>query len=168
MWHGIGVILISTKKQFMPITTGLYFDCTNNMAEYEACAMGILVALESKVRVQEVYGDSALVINHLNQEWETQDKKLIPYFTYIKELSLQFDKITFHHVPCENNQLAGVLATLSSMFQIIRNDEIPPIKMESRDHPTYCHIVEEETDEKLWYYDIKHYLINREYLPRIS
>lgn len=103
----------------------LCFDCTNNMAEYEACAMGVLAALESKVKVLEVYGDSALVINQLNQEWETRDKKLIPYFTYIKELSLEFDKITFHHVPREDNQLADALATLSSMFQINRNDEIP-------------------------------------------
>ncbi|XP_073224733.1 uncharacterized protein [Cicer arietinum] len=85
------------------------------MAEYEACAMGILAALEPKVKVVEVYGDLTLVINQLNQEWETRDEKLIPYFSYIKELSLQFDKITFHHVSRENNQLADVLATLSSI-----------------------------------------------------
>ncbi|XP_027186117.1 uncharacterized protein [Cicer arietinum] len=98
----------------------------------------------------------------------TRDKKLIPYFTYIKELFLQFDKITFHHVPRENNQLADALATLSSMFQISRNDEILSIKMESRDHPACCHVMEEETDGKLWYHDIKHDLINLEYPSRIS
>ncbi|XP_012567648.1 uncharacterized protein [Cicer arietinum] len=168
MGHGIGVVLISPKKKFIPITARLCFDCTNNMAEYEACAMGVLAALESKAKVLEVYGDSALVINQLNQEWETRDKKLIPYFTYIKELSLEFDKITFHHVPREDNQLADALATLSSMFQINRNDEIPSIKMESRDYPAYCHVMEEETDGKPWYHDIKHYLINREYPPGIS
>ncbi|XP_004514813.1 uncharacterized protein [Cicer arietinum] len=138
------------------------------MAEYEACAMGTLVALESKAKVLEVYGDSTLVINQLNHEWETRDKKLIPYFTYIKELSLQFDKITFHHVPQENNQLVDALATLSSMFQISQNDEIPSIKMESRDHPAYCHVMEEEIGGKSWNHDIKHYLINKEYPPAIS
>nr|XP_027186329.1 uncharacterized protein LOC113784372 [Cicer arietinum] len=168
MGHGIGVVLISPKKKFIPITARLCFDCTNNMAEYEACAMGVLAALESKAKGLGVYGDSALVINQLNQEWETRDKKLIPYFTYIKELSLEFDKITFHHVPREDNQLADALATLSSMFQINRNDEIPSIKMESRDYPAYCHVMEEETDGKPWYHDIKHYLINREYPPGIS
>nr|XP_027186402.1 uncharacterized protein LOC113783896 [Cicer arietinum] len=75
MGHGIGVVLISPKKKFIPITARLCFDCTNNMAEYEACAMGVLAALESKAKVLEVYGDSALVINQLNQEWETRDKK---------------------------------------------------------------------------------------------
>ncbi|XP_027186801.1 uncharacterized protein [Cicer arietinum] len=168
MGHGIRVVLISPKKKFIPITTQLCFDCTNNMAEYEACAMGILAALESKAKVLEVYRDSALVINQLNQEWETRDKKLIPYFTYIKELFLEFDKITFHHVPREDNQLVDALATLSFMFQINQNDEIPSNKMESRDYPAYCHVMEEETDGKLWYHDIKHYLINREYPPGIS
>ncbi|XP_073224697.1 uncharacterized protein [Cicer arietinum] len=159
MGHGIGVVLISPKKKFIPITARLCFDCTNNMGEYEACAMRVLAALESKAKVLEVYGDSTLVINQLNQEWETRDKKLIPYFTYTKELSLEFDKITFHHVPREDNQLADALATLSSMFQI---------KMESRDYPAYFHVMEEETDGKPWYHDIKHYLINREYPPGIS
>ncbi|XP_027188628.1 uncharacterized protein [Cicer arietinum] len=71
MGHWIEVVLIFPEKQFIPITMSLCFDCTNNMAEYETCAMGILTALESKAKVLEVYGDSALVINQLNQEWET-------------------------------------------------------------------------------------------------
>ncbi|XP_027192689.1 uncharacterized protein [Cicer arietinum] len=100
--------------------------------------------------------------------WETRDKKLILYFTYIKELSFEFDKITFHHVPQENNQLADFLATLSSMFQINRNNEFPSIKMESRDHHAYCNVMEEETNGEPWYHDIKHYLKNREYPPEIS
>ncbi|XP_027191103.1 uncharacterized protein [Cicer arietinum] len=118
MGHVIGVVLISPEKNFIPTTRRLCFDCTNNMAENEAFAMEIFAALESKVKVLEVYGYSTLEINQLNQEWGTRDKKLIPYFTYIKELSLEFDKITFHHVPQENNQLADALATLSSMFEI--------------------------------------------------
>ncbi|XP_073219681.1 uncharacterized protein [Cicer arietinum] len=40
--------------------------------------------------------------------------------------------------------------------------------MESRDHHAYYHVMEEETNGKLGYHDIKHYLINREYPPGIS
>ncbi|XP_052484280.1 uncharacterized protein LOC105786759 [Gossypium raimondii] len=50
----------------------LDFDCTNNMAEYEACIMGIRAAIERKIKVLEVYGDSALVIYQLKGEWETK------------------------------------------------------------------------------------------------
>jgi len=39
--HGIGAVLISTEKQYIPMTARLCFECTNNIAEYEACVMGI-------------------------------------------------------------------------------------------------------------------------------
>ena len=39
--HGIGVMLVLTDKECLPFTTRLCFDCTNNMAEYEAWALGI-------------------------------------------------------------------------------------------------------------------------------
>jgi len=41
MGHGIGAVLISPENQYIPVTARLCFDCTNNIAEYEACAMGI-------------------------------------------------------------------------------------------------------------------------------
>ncbi|MCQ7416345.1 reverse transcriptase domain-containing protein, partial [Salmonella enterica] len=39
--HGIGAILISPRGELFPLTAKLCFDCTHNMAEYEACSMGI-------------------------------------------------------------------------------------------------------------------------------
>ena len=39
--HGIGVVLVSPDKQYIPFTARLCFDCTNNTTEYEACALGI-------------------------------------------------------------------------------------------------------------------------------
>ena len=35
--HGIGAILISLEGEYCPFTVRLNFDCTNNVAEYEAC-----------------------------------------------------------------------------------------------------------------------------------
>src|ERR1044072_8041303 len=84
--HGIGAVLISPEKKYIPITARLCFDCTNNMAEYEACALGLQAALESRIRNLEVFGDTALVIYQLKEEWETRDAKLIPYQAFIKEL----------------------------------------------------------------------------------
>ncbi|ESW15957.1 hypothetical protein PHAVU_007G117300 [Phaseolus vulgaris] len=46
--HGIWVVLISPKNQYIPMITRLCFDCTNNIVEYEACVMGIRAAIESK------------------------------------------------------------------------------------------------------------------------
>jgi len=127
--HGIGAVLISPEKQYTPMTARLCFDCTNNIAEYEACAMGIRAAIEYKARHLCVYGDSALVIHQVKGEWETRDQKLITYKAYIKGLIEYFDEIEFHHISREDNQLANALATLSSMFVISQEEELPIIKM---------------------------------------
>ena len=66
--HGIGAVLISPKNHYISMTTRLCFSCTNNVAEYKACAMGILAAIESKVKVLKVYGDSTLVVHQLKGE----------------------------------------------------------------------------------------------------
>jgi len=66
--HGIGAMLIYPEIQYIPMTTRLCFNCTNNIAEYEACAMGIRAAIESKEKVLKVYDDSTLVIHQLKGE----------------------------------------------------------------------------------------------------
>jgi len=143
--------------------TRLCFSCTNNVAEYEVCAMGVRVAIESKAKVLEVYGDLALVIHQLRGEWETRDQKLILYRAYLKGLAKYFNSIVFHHIPREDNQLVDALATLSSMFELNQEESLPLIKFESHEQPAYCHFIEEELDGKPWYFDIKHYLKDHKY-----
>ena len=43
--HGIGVVLINPKGEYCPFTMRLDFNCTNNVEKYEACAMGLQVAI---------------------------------------------------------------------------------------------------------------------------
>ena len=65
---GIGVLLISLKGTHIPFSCRLNFPATNNAIEYEACIMGLRVALGLGVKELEVYGDSALIIS------QTQNK----------------------------------------------------------------------------------------------
>jgi len=109
-----------------------------------------------------VYGDSALVIHQLRGEWETRDHKLIPYQAYIKELASFFDEISFHHIPREENQMADALATLASMFQLRPDGDLPYIEFRCRGKPAHCCLVEEEQDDKPWYFDIKWYVDSKE------
>ncbi|XP_052489917.1 uncharacterized protein LOC128042567 [Gossypium raimondii] len=68
MGNLIRAVLVSPNKDHYPFTSKLDFDCTNNIAEYEACIMDIRVDIECKIKVLEVYGDSALVIYQLKGE----------------------------------------------------------------------------------------------------
>ena len=136
--RGVGAILISPKGNHFPFTAKLSFDSTNNVAEYEACVMGLQAAIEKKIKKLTVYGDSALVIYQLNGEWETRDSKLVPYQEFIKGLIEQFEEITFKHLPREENYLADALATLATMFKVNANAKTQLVKLEVRESQAHC------------------------------
>ena len=60
---GIGVLLISPKGIHIQFFGRLNFPATNNATKYEACIMGLWVALGLRVKELEVYGDSTLIIS---------------------------------------------------------------------------------------------------------
>ena len=151
---GVRAALISPENQCIPFTAKLGFDCMNNMAEYEAFALGIHVTIDFNIKLLKVYGDSALVIHQLRGEWETRDHKLIPYQTYIKKLVEFFDDVSFHHVPREENQMVDALATLESMFQLTPHGDMPYIEFICRGKLVHSCLIEEEHDGKHWYFDI--------------
>ena len=83
--RSVGAMLISPQGNHYPFTAKLSFDCTNNVAEYEVCVMGLQAAIEKKIKKLTVYGDLALVICQLNGEWKIRDSKLVPYQEFIKD-----------------------------------------------------------------------------------
>ncbi|XP_012458231.1 uncharacterized protein LOC105779026 [Gossypium raimondii] len=161
--NGIGAIIVSPNGDH-PFTSKLDFDCTNSMAEYEACIMGIRTAIERKIKILEVYGDSTLVIYQLKGEWETRDPKLIRYQRLVLELIEEFDNITFCYLPREENQMVDALATLASMIKLNKLEDMKLIQISVYETPAHCYSIEEvENDNRPWYQDILLYVKNREY-----
>ena len=66
--HRIEAVLVTLKGEYCPFTTRLDFNCTNNMAKYEACFMGLPTAIDKRVKELDVYGDLALIIYQLRGE----------------------------------------------------------------------------------------------------
>ncbi|XP_050916438.1 uncharacterized protein LOC127131568 [Lathyrus oleraceus] len=97
--NGVGCVIASTTGFHVSFIARICFDCTNNMAEYEACIYGIEAAIDMRIKILEVYGDSTLVINQVNGNWETQNENLIPYKEHVLKLIPYFDQITFEHIP---------------------------------------------------------------------
>ncbi|XP_012435421.1 uncharacterized protein LOC105762046 [Gossypium raimondii] len=163
--NGIGAVLVSPDGDHYPFTSKLDFDFTNNMAEYEACIMGIHASIKRKIKVLAVYGDLALVIYQLKGEWETRGPKLISYRKLVLELIEEFDDITFCYLPRDENQMTDVLATLASMIKVNKQEDVKPIQMSIYDAPAHCCNVdeEEEKEDNPWYQDILRYVKNREY-----
>ncbi|KAE8676162.1 Tubulin alpha-1 chain [Hibiscus syriacus] len=166
--RGIGAVLISPENVYYPFTSRLEFFCTNNMAEYEACVMGLKAAIERKIKFLKIYGDSSLVVYQLRGEWETKDPKLLEYRNFTLELVKEFERVTFNYLPREENQMADALATLAAMFQATKKVDMMPIKMQVYEIPAHCYSVEEEVDGKPWYHDILQYIKNQSYPPNAS
>lgn len=64
------------------------------MAEYEACIFGRKVAIDLRIKILEVYGDSTLVISQVKGDREARDHKLIPYKEHVLKLISYFDENT--------------------------------------------------------------------------
>ncbi|XP_050915999.1 uncharacterized protein LOC127131109 [Lathyrus oleraceus] len=161
--HGIGEVLMSPKNFHLPFTTKLYFTCTSNMVEYEACILGLEEAIELRIKILKVYGDSALVIHQIRDDWKKRHANIIPYRDYVLKLLAKFDKITFSDIPREENQMADALATLASMYKLIWHNHQPNIEIRHFDEHVHCLTTTEESDDKPWFFDIKHYLDKQEY-----
>ncbi|XP_075092027.1 uncharacterized protein LOC142172143 [Nicotiana tabacum] len=152
---GIGAILISPTVQHYPATARLRFFCTNNTAEYEACIMGMNMAVDLDVEELLIMGDSNLIIRQAQGEWETRDIKLIPYKQHVEDLSKWFKSVKFRYIPRFHNELADALATLAAMLSYPGNVHINPLEIQIRERHGYCNAVEIEPDVQPWCVDAK-------------
>ncbi|XP_070007964.1 uncharacterized protein [Nicotiana sylvestris] len=160
---GIGAILISPIGYHFPAIAQLRFFCTNNTVEYEACIMGLKMAIDLDVHELLVMGDSDLLIRQAQGKWETRDIKLIPYRQCVRDLSKRFKSIEFRYIPRFHNELADALATLASMLPYPGNTYIDPLEIQVQNQHGYCNTIETEPDGEPWYHDIKRFLKTREY-----
>ncbi|XP_070025847.1 uncharacterized protein [Nicotiana sylvestris] len=67
---GIGAVLISETVHHYPVTTQLWFYCTNNMVEYEVCILGLRMAVDIGVQEVLVLGDSDLLVHQIQGKRE--------------------------------------------------------------------------------------------------
>ncbi|KAH7867306.1 hypothetical protein Vadar_031754 [Vaccinium darrowii] len=151
----------------MPAVAKLLFEegnvVTNNIAEYEACILGLRMALQYEILELTVWGDSDLIIQQSNETFKTRDPKLAPYHQKVKELRQRFNDNKFIHIPRTDNSFADALATLAAAIQFDEGEEIPAIQIELRHSPAYCSAVAEELDGHPWYHDIKRYMQSQTY-----
>ena len=86
---------------------------TNNQAEYKAVIAGLEKAKQLGAKEAEMYLDSELVVQQLNQKYKVKNKDLAPLFVKIWNLSINFKKVTYQHIPREKNKEADRLANLA-------------------------------------------------------
>lgn len=60
--------------------------------------IGLQIVVQWKIRDLQVYGDSQLIINQVNDDYETKDENLTPYKQLAEELKQHFANITFEQI----------------------------------------------------------------------
>ncbi|XP_070007433.1 uncharacterized protein LOC142165436 [Nicotiana tabacum] len=141
----IGAVLI---LKHYPASANIRFSCTNNMAEHEACILGIKMAVDMNIKELLVIGDFDLLIHQVQGEWSTKNVKILSYLHCLKQLCKEFPKIEFRHAPKIQNEFADALTTLSSMIQHLDKNYIDSVEIEIKDQHAYCLHVNEEPDGK--------------------
>jgi ribonuclease HI len=87
------------------------------------------------------YGDSKVVIEQVNKEWDCVKDTINAYYAEIHKLEGHFAGIEFQHVPRNNNVAANVLSKLSSKRALVpagvfvQDLRKPSIKLLDPDNP---------------------------------
>ncbi|XP_070045312.1 uncharacterized protein [Nicotiana tomentosiformis] len=60
---GIRVVLVLDTGQHYPVSAKLRFSCTNNIAEYKACILGLKLVVDMNIQELLLIGDTDLLIH---------------------------------------------------------------------------------------------------------
>jgi len=111
---GAGVILEGPGGVLVEQSLKFSFKTSNNQAEYEALAAGMLLAKEMGICHLIARSDSLLVTGQVNGDFAARDPQLARYLEYVKSLATAFTTFELIHVPREDNNRADLLSKLAS------------------------------------------------------
>ncbi|MDP3784477.1 MAG: ribonuclease HI family protein [bacterium] len=108
----LGVVIQDSKGQTIKKYGEALGVKTNNEAEYAAVVSALkkIKALYGKEKTKkmavEMRMDSEFVMKQLNGEYKIEEERLFPFFIKVWNLKMDFNKISFTHVPREKNREA--------------------------------------------------------------
>jgi ribonuclease HI len=111
---GAGVLLIPPQKGQLKYVLQIHYKASNNGAEYEALIHGLQIAVSLGIKRLLAFGDSKVVIEQVNKEWDCVKDIMDAYCAEICKLEGHFEAIEFQHVPRNNDIAADVLSKLGS------------------------------------------------------
>ncbi|CAL2230424.1 unnamed protein product [Prunus armeniaca] len=115
MASGAGIVLEEPLKIRHCYSFKLDFQCTNNMAEYEALIIGLEMLVELGIQSVEILGDFIVVL---------------------KQIAGEYKEATWEHIPREENFAANELAQVATGIQMPEDCVQRIIKVEKKSLPS--------------------------------
>ncbi|XP_026435146.1 uncharacterized protein LOC113332861 [Papaver somniferum] len=122
-YGGAGIVFETHKKELLSFAFKLDFECSNNVAEYEALILGLRLAEELNLGAIDIKGDSKLVTNQISGDFQVKEAHLAPYRAEAQELIARRGSIFVEHTGRSTNKHADVMDTLAAKIQLNESDE---------------------------------------------
>jgi ribonuclease HI len=111
---GAGVLFISPRGEQLKYVFQILWEVSNNEAEFEALLYRLCLAISLGIKRLFVYGDSLLVVQQVNKEWDCNKETMDAYVQEVHKLENKFSGLEVHHVLREYNVGADILSKLGS------------------------------------------------------
>lgn len=95
---------------------------SNNEVECKALIIGLELALELPIEHLIIYGDSILVVRHINGFYHIKNLRLMPYFKRAKKLAQLLWAIQIKYAGCGYNTQEDALTSLDTSLTHPKDD----------------------------------------------
>jgi ribonuclease HI len=96
---GAGVLLISPQGEQLKYDLKIHYKASNNDAEYEALIHGLRIAVSLGIKRLLAFGDSKVVIEQVNKEWDCVKDTMDAYCAEIRKLEGHLEGIESQNAP---------------------------------------------------------------------
>ena len=115
---GADVYIISPITDFKALSYKLTFECTNNVDDYEALLLGLHALKDLGAQRIQVLGDSELVINQVNDSYQTKHPRMRAYRNEVWDMfGNYFTEHKIKLIPRYENIVADSLAVATQKFK---------------------------------------------------
>jgi ribonuclease HI len=163
---GAGILFIAPGGEQLKFALQLLFPAPNNAADYEALIHGLSIAVSLGIKKLMVYGDSLVVINQVNKDWDCSTDSMGKYCAAMRKLEDKFEELEFHHMERDHNAAVDALSKLgSSRAQVPPGIFVQEIQQPSiaTDQVEECNALSQpEVDPNDWRESIIRYVKNKE------
>jgi hypothetical protein len=89
--EGTDILFIALRADQLMYPLQLLFPTSNNAAEYEALIHVLNIVVSLGIKRLMVYGDSLVVINHVNKDWDCSMESMSNYCTAVRKVEDKFE-----------------------------------------------------------------------------
>lgn len=116
-WAGVW-ILNSNLGISKTYSYKLNFQCTNNIAEYEALILGLHLLKRSGAKIISIHRDSGFIVNQIKSDFSTKHPRLRAYINVVLDCLQCFQEYQLSLIPKSQNVSTNALDTSASTCKI--------------------------------------------------